>query len=79
MAASGYFALATQAGAAAIAAEPLRESAAEALIMAHLAQRNRYDAAQCFRTLARRLQDELGVSPDPSLKKRLVGIGLALR
>jgi DNA-binding SARP family transcriptional activator len=78
MAASGNYALATQAGVAAIAAEPLRESAAEALIMAHLAQRNRYEAAQCFRTLTRRLQDELGVSPDPSLKKRLVGIGLAV-
>jgi DNA-binding SARP family transcriptional activator len=79
MAASGNHALATQAGAAAIAAEPLRESAAEALIIAHLAQRNRYEAAQCFRTLTRRLHDELGVSPDPSLTKRLVGIGLAVR
>ena len=76
MAASGSHALATQAGAAAIAAEPLRESAAEALINAHLAQRNRYEAAQCFRTLAKRLHDELGVSPDPSLTKRLVAIGL---
>jgi DNA-binding SARP family transcriptional activator len=76
MAAAGSHALATQAGAAAIAAEPLRESAAEALIEAHLAQRNRYEAAQCFRTLAKRLHDELGVLPDPSLTKRLVGIGL---
>jgi DNA-binding SARP family transcriptional activator len=76
MAAAGSHALATQAGAAAIAAEPLRESAAEALIEAHLAQRNRYEAAQCFRTLAKRLHDELGVLPDPSLAKRFVGIGL---
>jgi DNA-binding SARP family transcriptional activator len=76
MAASDSHALATQAGAAAIAAEPLRESAAEALINAHLAQRNRYEAAQCFRTLAQRLHDELGVSPDSSLTKRLVDIGL---
>jgi DNA-binding SARP family transcriptional activator len=76
MAAAGSHALATQAGAAAIAAEPLRESAAEALIEAHLAQRNRYEAAQCFRTLAKRLHDELGVLPDPILTKRLVGIGL---
>lgn len=79
MAASGSHALATQAGAAAVAAEPLRESAAEALIIAHLAQRNRYEAAQCFRTLAQRLRDELGVSPDASLTERLVGIGLAGR
>lgn len=76
MAASGDYALATQAGAAALLAEPLRESAAEALIEAHLAQRNRYEAAQCFRALARRLRDELGVSPDPTLTERLVSIGL---
>ncbi|MEY9884500.1 DNA-binding SARP family transcriptional activator [Bradyrhizobium sp. USDA 328] len=79
MAVSGSHALATQAGAAAIAAEPLRESAAEALINAHLAQRNRYEAAQCFRALTRRLHDELGVAPDPSLSKRLAGIGLVVR
>jgi DNA-binding SARP family transcriptional activator len=76
MSSSGQFALATQAGAAAVAAEPLRESAAEALIEAHLAQRNRYEAAQCFHSLARRLHDELGVPPDPSLTRRLAGIGL---
>ncbi|AMA61559.1 transcriptional regulator [Bradyrhizobium sp. CCGE-LA001] len=79
MAVSGSYALATQAGAAAIAAEPLRESAAEALINAHLAQRNRYEAAQCFRALTRRLHDELGVAPDPSLSKRLAGIRLVVR
>lgn len=77
MVASGDHSLATQAGAAALAAEPLRESAAEALIDAHLAQRNRYEAAQCFRALARRLHDELGVGPDPALTERLVAIGLA--
>ena len=77
MAASGSHALATQAGLAAMAAEPLRESAAEALINAHLAQRNRYEALQCFRALTQRLDYELGVSPDPSLTKRMVGIGRA--
>jgi DNA-binding SARP family transcriptional activator len=76
MASSGSHALATQAGAAAIAAEPLRESAAEALIDAHLAQRNRYEAVQCFRSLAERLHSELGVSPDPSLAERVTGIAL---
>jgi DNA-binding SARP family transcriptional activator len=76
MAASGDFALATQAGAAALAAEPLRESAAEALIGAHLAQRNRYEAVQCFRSLARRLKVELGVAPDPALARRIESITL---
>lgn len=79
MAASGDHALAIQAGAAALAAEPLRESAAEALINAHLAQRNRYQAVQCFRTLAERLHDELGVAPDPLLAKRFAGLGMARR
>jgi DNA-binding SARP family transcriptional activator len=77
MATTGQHSLATQAGAAALAAEPLRESAAEALIDAHLAQRNRYEAAECFRSLAERLRDELGVTPDPALTERLVAIGLA--
>jgi DNA-binding SARP family transcriptional activator len=76
MANTGQYALATQAGLAALTAEPLRESAAEALIGAHLAQRNRYEAAQCFRSLAQRLHDELGVAPDPDLTERLVRLGL---
>jgi DNA-binding SARP family transcriptional activator len=76
MAAAGRHALATQAGMAALVAEPLRESAAEALIDAHLAQRNRYEAANCFRDFAERLQEELGVHPDPSLAERLNGIAL---
>ncbi|KJV31344.1 transcriptional regulator [Luteibacter yeojuensis] len=75
MLAAGQLALAIQAGAAAIAADPLRESAAEALIDAHLAQRNRYDAVRCFRSLAERLDRELGVEPDPALAERVVGLG----
>ena len=75
MAVNGSLALATHAGSAALAAEPLRESAAEALIEAHLAQRNRYQAVLCFRTLAERLDCELGVEPDPVLAERVVAIG----
>ena len=71
MTASGHLALATQAGAAALSAEPLRESAAEALIEAHLAQSNRYEAMRCFRSLAKRLEVELGVAPHQSLVERL--------
>jgi len=76
MTASGHLALAIQAGAAALAAEPLCESAAEALIDAHLAQRNRYHAAQCFRSLATHLHRELGVLPNAALSQRLEKIGL---
>jgi DNA-binding SARP family transcriptional activator len=71
MSGCGEFALATQAGAAAIAAEPLRESAAEALIEAHLAQRNRFEAVRCFCSLEKRLRRELGLAPDPSLCRRV--------
>lgn len=73
--AAGEFALAARAGMCALAAEPLRESAAEALIDAHLAQRNRYAAMQCFRALEKRLKSELGVKPQPTLVQRIETIG----
>lgn len=73
MSAAGLFGLAVQAGTAAVEAEPLRESAAEAVIDAHLEQRNRYQAVQCFRSLAQRLGDELGIEPDPMLAERVLG------
>jgi DNA-binding SARP family transcriptional activator len=76
MAATGQHALATQAGFAALRAEPLRESAAEALICAHLIQGNRYEAARCFRAFARLLDEELGVLPNPALTDRLQGVDL---
>lgn len=79
MASSGQYGLAIQAGAAAVAAEPLRESAAEALIDVHLAQRNRHQAVLCFRMLAQQLDDELGVEPDPALAARVLGIDHARR
>jgi DNA-binding SARP family transcriptional activator len=71
---AGHFALAIQAGAAALSAEPLRESAAEALINAHLAQRNRHEAALCFTTFAARLKNELGVQPDATLCDRFADL-----
>ena len=71
LAAQANYALAVQAGAAAVAAEPLCESANEALIDAHLAQHNRFEAARCFEALTRVLRDELGVSPRPELAARM--------
>jgi DNA-binding SARP family transcriptional activator len=73
--ASGQLALAIQAGAAALSAEPLSESAAEALILAHLAQRNRYQAVRCFEDFAGRLQRELGVSPHEDLCACVAEVG----
>lgn len=74
---TGDIPLATQAGAAAIAAEPLRESAVEALIEAHLAQCNRYEALRCYRSLAERLEVELGVAPNAALADRFSGRAVA--
>lgn len=71
LSAQANHALAVQAGAAAVAAEPLRESATSALIEAHLAQHNRFEAVRCFRALKQRLQDELGVAPEPYLTERM--------
>jgi hypothetical protein len=34
---------------------------------------------QCFRVLADRLRDELGVAPDPLLAKRVADLGMAGR
>lgn len=78
MTARGMHALATQAGTAALAADPLRESAAFALIRAHLQEGNRHAAAVRFRAFARTLDEELGVEPDPRLS-RLVHTAVTAR
>jgi DNA-binding SARP family transcriptional activator len=72
----GDLPLATQAGTAAVAAEPLRESAVEAVVISHLAEGNRYEAVRCYRSLARLLRTELGVRPNDGLTERLVHVGL---
>lgn len=73
---SGDLPLATQAGTAAVAAEPLRESAVEAVVIAHLAEGNRYEAVRCYRSLARLLRTELDVGPNHELTERLAHFGL---
>lgn len=72
----GDLPLATQAGTAAVAAEPLRETAVEAVVISHLAEGNRYEAVRCYRSLARLLRTELGVRPNDVLTERLVHVGL---
>jgi DNA-binding SARP family transcriptional activator len=67
MTADGVYALATQAGMAALAGDPLRESAAAALIAAHLREGNRHAASRRFIDFERTLRMELGVRPDPAL------------
>ena len=55
--------LAVEAGLAAVAAEPLRESAHRALIAAHLAEGNRSEAMRQFEFYRMLLGKELGLEP----------------
>jgi DNA-binding SARP family transcriptional activator len=59
----GQFSLALQAGLAAIAAEPLRESAHRRVMQVHLAQSNPAEALRQFHLVRRLLRDELGLAP----------------
>ncbi len=67
----GYFALAIESGLAAVAAEPLRESAHRALIKAHLAEGNRSEALRQYRRLCDLLRTDLTADP-PEDVTRLV-------
>lgn len=58
---------AVEAGLAAVRAEPLRESAHQALVKVHLAEGNRFEAALQYQSYCRLLRSELGLEPSPSL------------
>lgn len=76
LAAAGSYAEAVEAGVAAVATEPLRESAHRALMMAHLEEGNAIEAIREYRTFSRMLRTELGLSPTPrmrALAERAVG------
>jgi DNA-binding SARP family transcriptional activator len=67
--AQGRFAQATQAGLAAVALEPLRESAHRAVIEAHLAEDNASEALHHYRLFERLLDSKLGLQPSPGLQE----------
>ncbi len=67
--AAGRFAAAVEAGHAAVAAEPLRETAHRLLIEAHLAEGNRREATRQYRAFRDRLRAELGLAPSPQLEE----------
>lgn len=56
------------AASSAVSAEPLRETAHGALIAAHLAEGNRWEAMHQYRVCRRLLREELGVEPSPQLR-----------
>jgi len=66
--AKGRFGQAVQAGIAAVAGEPLRESARRALIEAHLAARNVAAALREYEQFRRLLHEELGLTPSAELR-----------
>ena len=71
---AGHFAEAAEAGLAAVATEPLRESAHRALIRSHLAEGNLGEAArdyEMYRELARR---QLGVAPSERLRALIASV-----
>jgi DNA-binding SARP family transcriptional activator len=67
----GFMTQAIEAGLAAIAGEPLRESAYRALISVHLQEGNRVEAMRQFAACKKVLWDELGVEPSAELSKML--------
>jgi DNA-binding SARP family transcriptional activator len=62
------FGAAVQAGLAAVAGEPLRESAHRALIQAHLAEGNPGEALRQYRLYRRLLADELAIEPSVAIR-----------
>jgi DNA-binding SARP family transcriptional activator len=64
----GQYALAVEIGLAAVACEPLRESAHHQLIRVHLAEGNRMEAIRQFESYRRVLQDELGIEPSAEIR-----------
>jgi DNA-binding SARP family transcriptional activator len=70
----GRYQEAIEAGLAAVAAEPLRESAHRALIRTHLAEGNLGEAMQQYRAFRRLLRAELGLDPSPSMEALVRGM-----
>jgi DNA-binding SARP family transcriptional activator len=65
---AGRFAQAVEAGLAAVALEPLRESTHELLIKVHLAEGNRAEAIRQYRAYQRLLHEELALEPSSQIQ-----------
>ncbi|MGD0810092.1 MAG: BTAD domain-containing putative transcriptional regulator [Acidimicrobiales bacterium] len=65
----GKYGLALEAGLAAVAAEPLRESAHRLVVRVHLKEGNLAEASRQYRACARLLADALGARPSPSMDR----------
>jgi DNA-binding SARP family transcriptional activator len=72
-AARGRFGHAAEAGLAAVACEPLRESAHRAVIAAHLAEDNHVEAVRQYRLFRELLTRHVGVEPSPQMRRLVEG------
>lgn len=72
--AAGRFAEAVEAGLAAVAQEPLRESAHRLVVEAHSADGNPGEAIRQYRLFARLLECQLGLEPSPLMRALLAGL-----
>lgn len=66
---TGRFALALRAALAAVAGEPLRESAHRVLIKVHIAEGNSAEALKQFQMCRRLLREQLDLGPSPQLRQ----------
>jgi DNA-binding SARP family transcriptional activator len=64
----GRYTDAAEAGLAAVACEPLRESAHRALVRVHIAQGNRSEALRQYDLCRRLLHDRVGLAPSPAIE-----------
>jgi DNA-binding SARP family transcriptional activator len=70
----GRFSLALEAALAAVAAEPLRESAHRQVMRIHLAEGNPAEALRQYELVRRLLRDELGLAPSPPTRAVVAGL-----
>ena len=66
---AGRFGAAVQAGLAAVAGEPLRESAHRTLIQAHLAEGNPGEAVRQYHLYRRLLAGEFAIEPSAAIRE----------
>jgi DNA-binding SARP family transcriptional activator len=71
LAALGQFGRAVEAALAAVASEPLRESAHRALISVHLAQGNQVEAIRQYCSYANLLREELELEPSEQMHEMI--------
>lgn len=67
--------LAFECALAAVKLEPLRESAYRALIIAHIAEGNAYEAVGCYRHYQQLLNHELGIGPSEQMLELVRNLG----